>query len=65
MRKLSRQDFETAIGAVALVAAGWAEAWADAAAGVSPAKARAIAHPISLIFTPVACIGAGSTTAPP
>ena len=32
-----------------------AGAWA--AAGVSPAAARAIAHPISLIFTPVTIIG--------
>src|SRR6478672_2910463 len=30
-----------------------------AAAGVSPAAAKAIAHPISLIFTPVACVGTG------
>ena len=42
--------------------AGWAglDALGDgwAAAGVSPAAARAIAHPINLIFTPV-CIALG------
>ena len=32
-----------------------AGAWADAA-GVSPAAAKAIAHPINLIFTPIAFV---------
>ena len=51
--------------ACALVTAGWVCAWACAAAGVIPAKARAIAHPISFIFTPVTCIRTESATAPP
>ena len=43
-------------GGVAVVAAagalGAGAVWLMAAAGVSPAAAKAIAHPISLIFTP-------------
>src|SRR3982751_4834083 len=44
----------------AVVAAGvGAFAGVCAAAGVSPAAAKAIAHPISLIVTPVGVIGSG------
>jgi hypothetical protein len=35
-------------------------ACACAAAGVSPAAAKAIAHPINLIFTPVSVFGTGN-----
>src|SRR5437764_9767823 len=55
-------------GGVAAAAAGafWVDepAWASAAAGVSPAAAKAIAHPISLIDTP-AVPGTGHADAHP
>ena len=46
----------TVAGAAAV---GWAGGlcWAWAAAGISPAAAKAIAHPINLIFTPVTSLG--------
>jgi len=39
-------------------------AWAAAAAGVSPAAAKAIAHPINLIISPDV-LGTGNAAAPP
>ena len=55
-----------AYGAAA-VASVWAGALAfvcAATAGVSPAAAKAIAHPISLIFTPGDVVGTGKRAKP-
>ena len=51
----------------AVVAAAWlgAGACATAAAGVSPAAAKAITHPISFIDTPDSVPGTGSAEARP
>src|SRR4029453_3322082 len=46
-----------ASGGVVGAVTGWSGGGTCGAAGVSPAAAKAIAHPISLIFTPVTVIG--------